>query len=108
MLNQIDYPSSLINHVNDSTVDTNIDRVDDNVIVREKPKVLVIPEIVISESRDESGSDFEGPLVVARERNNSVSDSNNENVSEGNSEEQVPQLSQLLGRFVFLQTPIHC
>lgn len=69
--------------------------------------MLVIPEIVISESRDEGGSNFEVPLVVPRERNSGVSDSNNENVSQGSSDEQVPQLSQLLGRFVSLTTQTH-
>lgn len=116
LLNQINYSSSLINHINDTVVDTNINRCDDSGIVREKPKVLVIPEIVISESRDDGEGSFNVPLVVPRERNSGVSDSNNENVpqvtenvsaqdrsgqEDVDSEEQVPPLSQLLGKRLF-------
>lgn len=113
ILDQIDYSSSLINHVNDSTVDVNINQGDDND-VRPKPKVLIIPEIVISESRDEPGVGLNMPLVIPRPRSSDISDSNNENVSQQSEsvstvsdncvedieqEGPMPQISKLLGEY---------
>lgn len=114
ILDAIDYSSSLINEVNivENTVAMNIDRDDGSKDFKEKPKVLIIPEIVISESRDDCGSSFNIPLVIPRARSNGCSESNNENVatSTGNRVDRdtcdeeliMPQLSKLLGMSFFI------
>lgn len=120
ILGAIDYSSSLINDVNvvENTEAMNIDRDDGSKDFKEKPKVLIIPEIVISESRDERcGSSFNMPLVIPRARNNGCSESNNENVATttGNpvdrvecEEEQImPHISKLLGTYM-CQVVVFC
>lgn len=103
------YSSSLFSRVDQTVINTNINYTSSssNYAVREVPKVLVIPEIVISESRDEEATQFDVPLVVPR-RVSEISDSNNENVPQRienecplsiiEGEDQVPQLSMLLGK----------
>lgn len=109
-MDQITYSSSLISNVNVNTIDANIDPGSDSRNVNSKPKVLVIPEIVISESQDDHGSTFNVPLVISRGRGSrDYSDSNNENAPsvgsnrDGNgavsNEEYVPAISKLLGGY---------
>lgn len=95
ILDQMAYPSSVLENVNSPSIDTNINYSQESTkIVR--PKEIVIPKIVISESPDttpDTPSAFRVPLVVPRNRQSEVSDSNNENVV---SEEPLPLISDLL------------
>lgn len=95
ILDQMTYSSSLIENVNSPSLDTNINYSQESTKAA-RPKDIVIPKIVISESPDatpDTPSAFRVPLVVPRNRESEVSDSNNENVV---SDAPVPLISDLL------------
>lgn len=92
-LEQMTYSSSLLENINSNSFDTNINYSNNNA-TSYKTNKLVIPKIVISETPDAKSSSFSVSLIVPRNRQTDVSDSNNENVV--SEEPQVPHLSFLM------------